>query len=138
MRNHRGIGTELFVVFKSRLRTRSLLTRLPIYFFKKIGPTHDWRAAIFTRATLCYSADTSYGPVSVCPSQFGVLSKRLNKSSWWELSSTCPTLCFKEIRVSPKIRVLPAGTPDLENFTTAYRSSKRVINVARQMWTPRA
>jgi len=37
--------------------------------------------------------------------------------------------CFKEIRVSAKIRVLPSGTlsktPDLENFASAYRSSKR-------------
>jgi len=37
-----------------------------------------------------------------------------------------PTLCCKEIWVSPKIRVLPSGnlshTPVLENFTTVSRS----------------
>jgi len=43
-----------------------------------------------------------YGPVSVCVclSQVGVLSKRMNESSWflaWELQSTYPTLCCKEI-----------------------------------------
>jgi len=38
-----------------------------------------------------------------------------------------------------KITALSSGsfyeTPDLENFATAYRSSKRVINLARQRWT---
>jgi len=29
-------------------------------------------------------------------------------------------------------------TPDLENFTTAYRSSKRVVNLARERWSPQA
>jgi len=48
------------------------------------------------------SADTSYGPVSVCLclSQVGVLSKRMNKSGWFlagELPSTYSTLCCKEI-----------------------------------------
>ena len=42
------------------------------------------------------------------------------------LPSTYPTLCSKEIWLSPKIRVLPSGTlsqtPDLENFATASRS----------------
>jgi len=37
-----------------------------------------------------------------------------------------PTLCYKEIWVSPKIRALPSGTlsqtPNLENFATASRS----------------
>jgi len=85
------------------------------------------------------STGTSYGPVSVCLylclSQVGVLSKRMNESSWflvWELPSTYPALCEKEILVSLKIRVLPSGTlsqtPDLENFATAYRSLKHVID----------
>ena len=86
---------------------------------------------------------TSHGPVSVSVcvrlSQVGVLSKRMNESGWflaWELHSTYPTLCYKEIHVLSKIRVglLPSGillqTSDLENFATAYRSSKRVINLA--------
>ena len=53
----------------------------------------------FYRAMLCIRG-TSHGPVSVrlsvCPPQVGVLSKRLNESSWFlacELSSTRPTLC---------------------------------------------
>ena len=37
------------------------------------------------------------------------------------------TLCFREIRVSPKTMLLPSGTlsrtMDLENFATAHRSS---------------
>ena len=49
----------------------------------------------------------------------------------------------KEIQVPPgKIRVLPSGTllqtPDLENIATAYRSSKRAIDLARERWTLRA
>ena len=86
---------------------------------------------------------------SICSSdrlsQIGVLSKRLDESGWvsvWELPSTYPTLCFIEIQVPLKIRVLFSGTLlqslDLENFATAYRSSKRVINLARERWTLRA
>jgi len=64
------------------------------------------------RAMLCIRG-TSHGPVSVCPSQVRVLLIRLNESSWFlacELPSTRPTLCCKEIRLSPKIRGLPSGT----------------------------
>ena len=100
----------------------------------------------FYRAMLCIRG-TSHGPVSVCLSvrvrvrlsQVGVLSKRMNESGWFlarELHSTYPTLCYKEIHVPSKIRVPPSGillqTLDLENFATAYRSSKRVINLARE------
>jgi len=57
----------------------------------------------------------------------------------WELHSTYPTLCYKETHVSLKIRVLPSRillqTLDLEYFATAYPSSKRVINIARERWT---
>ena len=61
-------------------------------------------------------------------SQVGVLSKRLNESSWWflarQLPSTHPTLCYREIRFTSKIRVLPSGTlfqtPDLKNFALVY------------------
>jgi len=60
----------------------------------------------------------------------------LNESSWIfgrRLFSTCPTLCYNEIQISTKIRVLPSGTlsqtPDLENFATAYRSSKLIFVV---------
>jgi len=54
---------------------------------------------IFYCAMLCIRG-TSHGPVSVrpslCPSQVGVLSKRLNESNWFlacELPSIRPTLC---------------------------------------------
>jgi len=51
------------------------------------------------------------------------------------LLSTCPTLFFEEIQVSPKIRVsLLSQTPDLENFASAYLSSKRVVDLARERW----
>ena len=79
------------------------------------------------------------GRVCVRLSQVGVLSKRVNESGCflaWELHSTYPTLCYKETHVPLKIRVLSSGillqTLDLEYFATAYRSSKRVINLARE------
>jgi len=43
--------------------------------------------------------------LSVRLSQAGIVSKRLNESSWVlarGLPSTCPTLCYEEIWVSPK------------------------------------
>ena len=53
-----------------------------------------------------------------------------------------PTLCQKEIRVYSKIRALSSGTlsktPDTENFASAYRSSKRVIDLDRESWMLRA
>ena len=95
------------------------------------------------------SAGTIYGPVSVCVclAQAGVMSKRMNESGRflaWQLPCTCRPLCYKEVRVPSTIRVLPSGTLlqtlDLEvrTFASAYRSSKRVINFARERWTIRA
>jgi len=49
--------------------------------------------------------------VYMCLAQVGVVSKRLNESSWflaWELPSICPTLYCTNIRVPPKIRILPS------------------------------
>jgi len=68
---------------------------------------------LFLPARRYASAGTSYGPVSVCLSQVGVLLKWLDGSSWflaWRLLSTSSTLCFKEIQVCTKIRALPFGT----------------------------
>ena len=93
---------------------------------------------------------TSRGPVSVSVSvSVSVTSPSSTKTAeriWLvlarELHSTYPTLCYKEIHVRLKIRVLPSGimlqTLDLQNFATAYRSSKRVINLAPEKWTLRA
>jgi len=48
-------------------------------------------------------------------------------------ASTYPTLCYNEIRVAAKIRVLPSETLsqtlDLENFATASRSLLGVLSV---------
>jgi len=88
--------------------------------------------------SLCLSVSC----LSVCLSQVGVLSKQVNESGWflaWGLHSTYPTLCCKEIHVPSKMRVLLSGillqTLDLENFATAYRSSKRAINLDRERCT---
>ena len=91
----------------------------------------------FHPATL-YASAGSYGCVSVflslCLSQVCVLSKRLNEPGcfWvWNLPSIYRTLCYKEIQVPSKIKVLPPGTLvqtlNVETFATAYRSSKRVV-----------
>jgi len=91
------------------------------------------------------SAGTIHGPaVSVSLSQVGVLSKRLNELSWfWRGSFLSPILhCVKRKFGISKIKVLIPGTLsqnlDLEYFGLVYRSSKRVIDFAREMWTLRA
>jgi len=85
---------------------------------------------------------SSRGPLSVCLclclSQVGVLSKRLNESGCFFCMRASFHLCCKEIQVPSVIRVLPSGTLlqtlDLGKIATAYRSSKRVINLARERW----
>jgi len=89
--------------------------------------------AAFLPARRCATAGTSQamalGPsVCNCLSQVGVPSKRLNESSWvlvWELG------------VFPKNKGTSIGkfaqTPDLENFASADRSSKRVIDLAQSV-----
>jgi len=66
---------------------------------------------------------------SVSLSQAGIVSKRLDESSWFlacGLPSTYPTLCCKDIWISSKISILASGTlsrtPDLEKFAAASRS----------------
>jgi len=77
-------------------------------------PRDSMLARILAMA-LCLSVCLS---VSDCLSQVGVLLKRLNESGWF-LASTYPTH--------------PPGTLlkilYLENFATAYRSSRRAINL---------
>ena len=95
------------------------------------------------------SAGTSYGPVSVCLSvrvclsQVGVLSKRMNDPSWVFLHGGFfgPILHYVEIQISTTMSILSSvgrcpKLRTLKNFTTSYRSSKRVINLARERWRP--
>jgi len=74
----------------------------------------------------------------LCLSQVGVLSKRLDESSWfWHGASfhLSYTVLKGNSGIS-KIRVLPFGTlsqtPDLESFALEYRLSKRDIDLAGQ------
>jgi len=65
--------------------------------------------------TRCYaSVGSNYDPVSVSPClSEAVLSKGMDRSTWflaWRLLSTRPTLRYKEIQVTIKLRVLPSGT----------------------------
>ena len=42
------------------------------------------------------------------------------------LPSICPTLCYKEIWVSPKIRVLPSGTLSQNTGLRKFRHGKSI------------
>ena len=83
--------------------------------------------------------------VSVCLSQVGVLSKGMfGLISFFarRLLSTSPTLWFKEIQISTKIKVLHSGTfsqaPDFRKFRHCISIVERAINLARERWTLRA
>ena len=54
------------------------------------------------------------------------------------LLSTSPTLCFKEIQVSKKIRLLPSGTFRKLRIRHSISIVERAINWARERWTLRA
>ena len=58
--------------------------------------TESLLRTILPRDAMLCIRDTIHGPVSVCLSQVGVLSKRMDESGWflaWQLPSTYPTLC---------------------------------------------
>ena len=115
--------------FKRQWQT--ILGVLPTRWRRKpAGTDMDRNYATLTLCICCRR------PLSVClsvrPSQAGVVSKRLDESSWfleWRPPSAYPTLSYKELWVSPKIKVLPSETlsqtPDLEDFATASRSRCR-------------
>jgi len=72
--------------------------------------------------------------VRLCLSQVAVLSKQLNEPSWfWHESFLRPVLhhsgTFQNKGTSSGTLL---QTLDVENFATAYRSPKRVINLARE------
>ena len=72
-----------------------------------------------------------YPCLSVCLSQVGVeTDKRIGLVLAWELPSTYPTLCYKEIQVSSKIRVLPSGTLDLEKFFQHHIDRRSVLSLS--------
>jgi len=76
--------------------------------------------------------------VSTCLSQVGVLSKQLDRSSWFvaqSLPSACPTLCYKVIRVSSintSTGTRMSQTLNLADFTAFFRQCMSIIaSVAR-------
>jgi len=92
------------------------------------------------------SMGISHGPVSICLSQVGVLTKWLNESSWllaWELHSIHPTTppssttvlkgnsgIYKKSEYFPNSR--------RRKFYFTYWSLKRVINFTWKRWMLRA
>ena len=68
--------------------------------------------------------------LSVRPSQAGIVSKRLDESSWfseWRLPSIYSTLCYKEIWVSPKIKVFPLGVCRKLRTQRKFRHGKSIV-----------
>ena len=112
---------------KQTFRDESLLIRLVVTSTGQFSAPRSWflpRDAMPARNIL-----SSCVYLSVCPSQAGIISKRLDKSSWFwvlRLPSTYPTSCYKEIWASPKLAFVPNSVfTDLENFSTASRSRFR-------------
>jgi len=66
---------------------------------------------------------------SACPSQAGIISKRLDKSSWfvaWRLPFTYPTVCFKEFGYLQKLGYFPLEhCPKLRTSTMDAASRSR-------------
>jgi len=104
---------------------RNIYNSTTAYFF---DPPCTSSPVIFTSRRYASAVYAGVVCLSVRLSQAGVVSKRLDESNWLlarRLSFT--TLCYKEIWISPKIRVLPppdtlSHTPDLANFAAATRS----------------
>jgi len=105
---------------------------------------HFFTARRYASAALCPSVSVC---LSVCLSVTSRCSiettERIELVFGTELPSAFATLGYKEIRISRKTTILPSGTlsqtPDSkENFASAYRSSKRVVDLARESWTLRA
>jgi len=78
--------------------------------------------------------------MSVCPSQAGIVSKLLDELSWYlayRLPSINPTLSYKHIWVSPKIRVLPCvnlpQTLEFRRGKSIALSTKLVVD-GRACW----
>ena len=139
-----------------RSRSRSWLRSKSIPVLVRVGSCrHTDRSQFWTQTrNLSHSAfyramlsirGTSHEPVSVCvclsvTSRSSIeTGKRIGLVLAWGLHSTYPILCYKEIHVPSKMRVLPSGillqTHDLKNFATAHRSSKRAINLDRERCT---
>ena len=79
---------------------RNLISMLVVSSARKLFPQHFQRGSnVFYRAMLCIRGILAMGLcpyVRLCLSKVGVLSKRMNESSWFlacELPSTRPTLC---------------------------------------------
>ena len=83
--------------------------------------------------------------LKICLSQAGTVSKRqMNESSWhgmstlgiWERPLINTTLCYKEIRVSQKLRVLALKLcHKLRNGKISPRQVDRAGNKTRRRWS---
>jgi len=92
---------------------------------------------VFTRAMLCGDYLWPCVLVSLRLSLSGLMSFLM-----WGLLSTSPALCFKEIQVSTKIRVLTLWNvflnPGLRKFRHGILIVERFNYLARERWTLRA
>ena len=103
---------------------------------KRRRKSDRWHSQTVFTARRCASAVYALVRPSVCPSQASMVSKRLDEASWvlaWRLPSACPTLFYKEIVVSPEIRVLPLELcPKLRTWKISPRQVDRVVNKTRR------
>jgi len=89
----------------------------------------------FYRVTLCWCS-VCCRHVSVCPSQAGIVSERLDNLSWclsWRLPSTYPTLYSKEIRIPLKNK----GTSlwNVAPIVILPQQVDCVVNKTRRRWS---
>ena len=69
--------------------------------------------------------------VCVCLSHVSIVSNQLDRSSWFSagrLPLSYPTLCYKEIWIFPKIRVIVSGT--LLQTVDTYRIARSMSAIA--------
>jgi len=136
MRHHSSLGNCLLVPQRSYRPARIHCIPFTVCFYPR-----DAMLALCLCLSVC---------LSVCLSQVGVLSKRMDGSSWFlacRLHSTSHTLCCMKIHVSTKVTVLPSGTlshtPDFKKFCfgisiveTCYRLSSRKVDAQSVInWT---
>jgi len=86
-----------------------------------------WMTSCFRVMTKSQNVLSSWVCSSVCLSQAGVVSKRLNGLSWFLYRSFVP-LCCKEVRVSHEIRVFRLQLcPKFYTWLEKFRHRKSIV-----------
>ena len=95
---------NVIILFSCLLRTQDPCgPSRPVFFYPR-----DAMLARVLATALCLSVCLSVTNLS-----FIETNRRIELVFAWELYSTCPTLCYKKILVSPKITELSSFPPEL-------------------------